>query len=120
MSINPDLNTNADYCEEDRIEHIHGFSHCRCRNKLLPDNSSSCIRFKIIAITEKSRKQGLPDHQLCRFNSDKGYCQLSRMDELALIKRTNINNLHLIDDRIVTEKGRELIEKLMYGHTIAA
>lgn len=100
-----------DFKEEDRIEHIHGYSHCRCRNKL-NDGNYSCTAFKKV-VAVKYRKVGLPENQLCIHSSDQGYCRLSRLDELALIKKTSPENLHLIVNRISTEKGvRHLRSKL--------
>ena len=100
----------ADYREEDRIEHIHSFSHCRCRNKI-EDGNHSCKRYHRVK-TEPFRKVGLPENQLCIHSSDQGYCRLSRIDEVALIKRACPEDRHLIVDRIVTEKGLKLLKTL--------
>ena len=97
--------------EDDRIEHINGFSHCRCRNKLLQSGNFSCEKFKMAKIFDNSRKKNLPDHQKCSLSSDQGYCKLSRIDEIDLIKKTGHEKLDLIVDRITTQKGLNFFEK---------
>ena len=100
----------AEYLEEDRIEHIHGFSHCRCRNKLVNSNNS-CSRYRK-TVSIKMRKTDLPEDQQCHYNSNTGYCRLSRIDEIDLIKRTDPKKLHLIVDQIVTERGVKFFKSL--------
>jgi hypothetical protein len=86
--------------EEDRIEHIHGYSHCRCRNISLPDGSFSCQRYKKTSKI-KIRKLNLPEDQQCYYNSNLGYCELSRIDEIDLIqtivKKTTLGS---VEDRL--------------------
>jgi len=103
----------AEYFEEDRIEHIHGYSHCRCRNKILSDGNFSCAKYSLKQVENKSRKYGLNEDQLCKYNSDQGYCKLSRIDEINLINTTEKSRLHLIVERISTEKGIKLLKTLM-------
>ena len=103
----------ADYDEDDRIEHINGFSHCRCRNKILDSGSNSCPKFKETE-TVKLRKRGLPADQQCVYNIFLGYCELSRLDEIKLIKTTPSNELHLLANRVVTEKGVALLQQSLF------
>jgi len=99
--------------EEDRIEHIHGFSHCRCKNTILINGNHSCSEFEIDRITEKSRKHGLREHQQCMYSTDQGYCQFSRLDEVLFIKSKPKSELPLIAERITTEIGIKFLQEAM-------
>lgn len=100
--------------EDDRIEHIHGYSHCRCRNETLSNGDFSCQRFKL-PLKIKFRKLNLPDEQQCCYNSSSGYCELSRINEIELIN--SIVKSGLITDRlktipVTTRQGINLLKKM--------
>lgn len=95
---------NIQYDEEDRIEESKYFSHCRCKNKVLENGEQACSAFKLLQIKKAKQR--------CAHINDEGYCRLSKLNEILLIKSTPKSELHLIAHRITTEQGIKFLHNL--------